>query len=573
MAGSVETGEDEKVRSNLLSNEHSFILCDTRVSGFPIRHASEGFKDMFLYAEGESPARSEKLDGCSSIMDSEAAVVSAARAAGVVKALQLLEDIAAEISQKATGGERAGKASSVLLVKAKRGGEMFVCLLTVALHRHPATGWSFLVGLHEDLTRTLSVHDVLQAAALGPRSVETLLAGLHKQTQCQESLLEHPTSVTHLNEAFHKVWGDFLSGLVQGSKLHRGGRGGDKGSGSAGNGGKHGKSKMARSEVSAATTASNVSVRKRSSGDGTTARVATSTPTQTEAKTGTEAVPTSYDSCAADFPESPLAAHLLELLEPLDVEPQFPAASIRAAGARQMVDGCQSGCSNELPMTDISDLVSKKELRELDFPLAIFDPSQPGLPAILCSAGLASRSDFPVSEGGGKMEGIALNEMIQRLDEAEECGAMCEAAMRGEYYSSSPCAAGLAKFGVGRGQRLAEGELVCAEASTTRSGEAQESMVYLKQVELDEKMYIVCLQAEIPDDEEAFAKLSEADLLFAGEGASGQTEDRRWLAYMCLDGRMDALLQAFAAHFWFSAPMRRQTAVAEEIQSCAMWSS
>jgi len=304
-----------------LSDHHSFVLCDAKVSGCPIRHASDGFKDMFRYAVGESPARTDKIDGCSSIMDSEAGVVAAARAGGlspqdVVKALQLLENVAADVCTGIASGSRVGQSSSVLLVKARRGGEMFACLLSLVLHRHPTTGWSFLVGLHKDISDHLAVRDLLRAALSGGPSVQAILGGLTTHIGVQQGLLSHPQSVVHLNEAFDKVWRGFLSGL--GRMGESGSTGGHAGAGEGGKhhsglGGKQSKLKAARSEVSAATTASRVSTGRRACG-GT---VATTSPTlpPAVAKWRSEMPPSEWN----DLSESPLHNNLLDLLEPVDV--------------------------------------------------------------------------------------------------------------------------------------------------------------------------------------------------------------------------------------------------------------
>jgi len=523
-----------------LSDHHSFVLCDAKVSGCPIRHASDGFKDMFRYAVGESPARTDKIDGCSSIMDSEAGVVAAARAGGlspqdVVKALQLLENVAADVCTGIASGSRVGQSSSVLLVKARRGGEMFACLLSLVLHRHPTTGWSFLVGLHKDISDHLAVRDLLRAALSGGPSVQAILGGLTTHIGVQQGLLSHPQSVVHLNEAFDKVWRGFLSGL--GRMGESGSTGGHAGAGEGGKhhsglGGKQSKLKAARSEVSAATTASRVSTGRRACG-GT---VATTSPTlpPAVAKWRSEMPPSEWN----DLSESPLHNNLLDLLEPVDdshlvTPPQTEEGASRRPDAPSFDESAGS--------------VRKKELCELDYPFAMFDPSKPGLPAVVCSAGLASFMDRPAPEG--EIEGMVLREMIAELEVVEECKAFCEAAMRGEYHSSRLCSQGLARLGRGDWHPLAEGELVCIQAGTKRSGEQYESMVYLKQLELNDRMYVVCLQAHIPDDVET---------------AADPGEDCHRSSFRCLDERMDALLQTLAAHFWFSAPMRRQTAFTED---------
>lgn len=565
------------VTSDHLTDGHSFVLCDARVSGFPIRYASSGFKAMFHYADGETPARTERLSGCSCLADSEAAVAAAGGAAGlsaqdVVSALQLLEDIAAERCQQIAGGE-ADDASSVLLVKARRGGEMFVCELSLQLVRHPQTDWSFLVGLHKDVVRQLSVRELLQAAALGAQPVRTLLGGLIKRTGRQDTLLVHPQSVAHLHEAFDKVWRGFLSGL--GSKGSKAGDGGKHQPG-----GKHRKQKTMRSEVSgvsAATTASHVSIARSSKSNGEKASAATAASTAT---TSTTAPPSSAASAAASAASSSAALaaapaakqarelkwkpeavergseHLLDLLEEAGANENSPARSARKPNWRRAVSTEQVSPDGE------PNPVCKKELCELSVPFALFDPSQPGTPAVVCSAPLARLMDRTVCDG--MIEGLALSGLLESLEEAEECRSLCEAAMQGMYHRSGRCPYGLAKKGSKIAQLLPEGELTCVDTSM----QPRECMVHLKQVELDDRMYVVGLWARIPNDAEAKQLFQQENLLPTSEEAgwpSSRQEDRRLLAFLCLDEHMDSLVQVLASHFWFSAPMRRQTAIGEMV--------
>lgn len=554
-----------------LHDGHSFVLCDARVSGFPIRHASTGFKVLFAYRDGETPARSERLAGCSCLADSEASVAACAEAAGLhgnetVEALQRLEDMASETCRKIAGGDNAGDTGSVLLVKAKRGGDLFVCEVAVMLLRHPVTGWAFLVGLHKDVTESHSVRDVLQAAASGVQQVQTLLGGLHKRLGRQDALLQHPNSVAYVQEAYDKVFRGFLTGL--GSK-GSGGEDKNDGSGGGGGGGKLKKGKTARSEVSAATTASGISQAKssgsgrsshrkqekaaekaeKSSSTAPAAASSSSTSTAPPAPTVlTLKVPSTPQEEAVVSDDSSLSEHLLELLEPAGGEDASPMHRRwgRSMGSRR-------------PEMDLKRF-QQKSLQQYRFPFALFDPSQSGLPAVVCSAPLSKIMGKPIHKG--IMEGLTLHTLCQGFDESAKCRELCESAMQSSYFRSGEKNPGPLRR-MGMAHNLAEGELVCVDPRTR----PRECMVYLKQVELDERMYIAALWVRIPTSIEASALMEQLRPMVADAGRGQPTQEniQHLLAFLCLDERMDMLVQVLASHFWFSAPMRRQTCVCEQL--------
>uniref|UniRef100_A0A7S1RV41 Uncharacterized protein n=1 Tax=Alexandrium catenella TaxID=2925 RepID=A0A7S1RV41_ALECA len=123
--------------------------------------------------------------------------------------------------------------------------------------------------------------------------------------------------------------------------------------------------------------------------------------------------------------------------------------------------------------------------------------------------------------------------------------------MQGMYHQGCCRGPGIGKKMAYQAQPM-EGEVVCVDNSMR----PRECMVYLRQVELDERMYVVGLWARIPSNAEA------ASLFGESAGWQARPEDRRLLAFLCLSESMDRLSQLMASHFWFSAPMRRQTAEA-----------
>ena len=53
------------------------------------------------------------------------------------------------------------------------------------------------------------------------------------------------------------------------------------------------------------------------------------------------------------------------------------------------------------------------------------------------------------------------------------------------------------------GTSLVKGEIICARTTETKVGELFKNMFYLKQVELNEKPFILGLQARLPDEWDA----------------------------------------------------------------------
>mmetsp|Transcript_23786 Transcript_23786/g.75094 ORF Transcript_23786/g.75094 Transcript_23786/m.75094 type:complete len:553 (+) Transcript_23786:81-1739(+) len=543
--------------SDRLTDSSSFVICDARVSGFPIRYASSGFKAMFHYLEGDAPARTEKLAGCSCIADSEAAVAAAAHVAGLsaqtaVKALQLLEDIAAEECRRIASGGTGGDASSVLLVKARRGGDMFVCEIAILLLRHPATDWSFLVGVHRDVTPIVPVQDVLRMAASGSQPVQALLGGLHKRAGRQDEVMEHPASVAHLHRAFDRVCRDFLSGF--GSR-------GSRGRGEVGHKlppGSSQRRKPVRSEVSAATTATGVSVSgsSRSSGEKQATTVASAVSTST-AVSSTAAGPSSILSAVASADAAPVAhggnrsfdsEHFLDILEPTEGSDSSPTKSTRFT-----MRHCASPYDEQLDPEGEYNPICKKELCEFRAPFCIFDPSKPGMPAVVSSTAFARLMDRPSCEGG--VEGLALGHLLDRLDETQDCRLLCEAAMQGMYFKRD-CSSASTRQDHRLAPRPGEGELVCVD----RSLQQRECMIYLKQVELDGRMYVVCLWARIPSAAEAKGLFEQVHQNLP-RCERPHPEDQRLLACICLEENMEKLVQTLASHFWVLAPMKRHMAI------------
>lgn len=198
----------------------------------------------------------------------------------------------------------------------------------------------------------------------------------------------------------------------------------------------------------------------------------------------------------------------------------------------------------------------KKELCNLDFAMTIADPSQPGIPLVLSSAGFENLSGYSSQQVLGKScrfltEGVP--DLLINAEASMQSRALCSAAAGAKYYVGDDGLHGLAMLGGSVQIPLPEGELVCMQTHARKSGELFRCLTYLKQVELEDDMYVVCLLARIADPA---IDPEEHDTDITTESM----EKRCQWVFRQLDEQMDVAIRVLASQFWYSAPMKRQTA-------------
>lgn len=201
-------------------------------------------------------------------------------------------------------------------------------------------------------------------------------------------------------------------------------------------------------------------------------------------------------------------------------------------------------CSAELQ--NVVDNFCIEELYELGFSVTVADPSQPDCPLIACSAGFTELTGYSVQEIVGRNCRFLLNGVPSNLiDDGTrmKCRAFCMSSSQGEEYdgATEQLPEGLAKPWV----ELPKGEIICVQINARKSGELFRNMFYLKQVELDERNFILGLQAGLPEE-------FELDVVMA------DLEKKCQIAFSRLEENMAMIEQVLAQQFWYSAPMRRQ---------------
>ncbi|CAE8653997.1 unnamed protein product, partial [Polarella glacialis] len=161
-------------------------------------------------------------------------------------------------------------------------------------------------------------------------------------------------------------------------------------------------------------------------------------------------------------------------------------------------------------------------------------------PAVLYSKGFASLTGVTADEVIGKdLFAVLLDSELSRDPQVQNAyEAFCLAAQEGRYFpgNGAPGVSLLPESSSFESGRLAEGELTFRLSSANQ--------VYMKQVELDDGMFVMCLKGDVPQS-----------------SALSQEEDGHIIRSFCeMNKNLETAIQIMAADFFFSAPMRRQAA-------------
>lgn len=595
--------------AHALQSDDSFVLCDANSNGYPIRYASKGFEEMFGHDVDASAARSvgdlfggPSILGCLMTGEAVLAVMPEMPKDIAMKGCDLLARMAAAEVEKATASqESCNQAGRALLVCKKKDGSPFVCELLVQQHQHPSLGWFYSVGLHKDVTAEVSVLSLVKAAADSTEKYEELLGRRKERMEDGIRALRSPQGAQLLHGAAGHMWQSLVAQMM--APHHE----------------KKQKQMMdSRSAVSASTAASRQSRQSRRSVQTTASSAITWTSTcttssrkargsssqgETSAQGSTSAafhlaallggssqsatlppsapIPTLVEeqACEAsaeqleDMEEEWLAGRFLDLLEDPDYEdlenvapakPNLKKADTDAAAKAVSVKDFQVSPPCRKIDGQLEQAMSKmmrKELRDLDFSMVLADPSLADCPLLLSSAGFYELTGYTAAEAAGQNCRFLLNGVPEALiceDSRTQCKKFCDAATSGKYYhyEEDDGVHGVALLGGNLKERLPEGELVCKQMNAKKSGGLFCCMMFMKQVELDEEMFVVAVQAHCPDPD---VDPEEYDRDAAAEDVTERCE----LIFRKLNEQMDVAIQVLASQFWYSAPMRRQVACSD----------
>jgi len=231
-----------------------------------------------------------------------------------------------------------------------------------------------------------------------------------------------------------------------------------------------------------------------------------------------------------------------DLLDPCDDDNTFEEETalslpgLPRTMSNQSFDGWNTECSVELQR--VADSFIKGDLYNLEFSVTVADPSVQDCPLVACSIGFTDLTGYCVHEIVGRNCRFLLNGVPSDLvaeQTRNRCRSFCQSVKEGREYD------GGSEVVAPKGFDLLMGELICVQTNATKSGELFRNMFCLKQVELDDKPYILALQAGVPEQ-------------YGDESVEEIGQD----ALRDLASNMITIEHVLASQFWFQAAMRRQ---------------
>jgi len=196
-----------------LSTHGSFILCDAMADGFPIRHVSRGFVDLFGYRPAECLGKKcGHLVAGSSFRGRDLAAAASSAGISVADAeaaVAVQTRIAAQEVTNMAKGMSDGPAFCLALNRTKDG-NLFVCEIVMFMMHHPDVGWPYSIGLQRDVSSSVSVGEMLRA---GDDEKLLVLAATHravvdKHVQCLN--MQADFTVEYFHSKSLEMWEDMM---------------------------------------------------------------------------------------------------------------------------------------------------------------------------------------------------------------------------------------------------------------------------------------------------------------------------------------------------------------------------
>jgi len=516
------------------------LLCDSKADNFVIRHASQDFLDLYGYSAAECwgqdcgalvLAGGEEEGAESSVADMAAnAGLAPEVVSGCLATLASEFQAAVERALKGGGLGAGDRSELALALGRKKNGAVFVCEVAVRDMRHPKTGWSYGASEHVDVTSEVPVAELLGATARG--AYAQLLKG--RETVRGERRASKLDGYAPDSQVLDDAAGGMWQALMKDKMKNGPEKKTRQGTPSLAS-----ESTAAGSRVSVSTAAS---AKSRGSSDALPQRQL-STHTHSEVSKRDCNLHLVLDR----FDSYQLQERFLDLLSS-DSDAEQPRSAEQAPCAAMplqpvALDSGLQACLNQLG--------SCNELYDLGFALAVIDPSPAG-GFVACSAGFSELTGYPAQQVLGNGSELLLHGVPSSIifEEAlAECRKQRAVASRGKYYPEEQ-GHGVIKLGGADAVLwpvLPHGELVCMQTLARRSGEIYRCMLHLKQVELEDHMFLLELQAPL------HAPIAN--------GTTSRDEEREAFQQLCRN--MDILVTILAAQFWYAAPLRRQVATSQ----------
>jgi len=538
----------------MLEESDSFVICDAKVPGYPIRYASKGFQelcgsDSALCEGGLAEAASLLgIDEHVAVLNEVAAGIglSEAEAFASVKAMEHAAERAVSSSANAALGG-TDPSPSVLLLKwnCQRGG-LFVCEMSVCKQQHPALGWSYYAGAVRDVTELVPVMKLLQEASRGTvPHAEFCKAFSLQQASSPAGSLFHSLAVSgeKLNSAAEQMWRQELTSRGDSLKIGIKARAdGD-----------------VRSMASRSTAC-------------TLRSCASSSREAAQASAGMHhlggLVALTVEAKPRCIEEDQRFMDLLEADEEEDREDHGAVKGVNRPEAEEsQVAAVQeesskstssefNSCNSETTCESFSDtgvealqplsrslheavrLICRPCLKNLSLPVVIAAPDQNKLAVVLCSQGFERFSGYLSDEAIGQDLQCFLGCPPENL---VNWNLFYDAVLSGSFFQPGrPMGSGIIALGDRSCAGLPAGELAFAEVFTSKSGSLIHGLVHLKQVELDDERFVVALLAA-PIDSECH-----------------KNNDQLTAEFKRINRHVDQVVSILASEFFFQAPFRRQ---------------
>jgi len=201
-------------------------------------------------------------------------------------------------------------------------------------------------------------------------------------------------------------------------------------------------------------------------------------------------------------------------------------------------------------LQDIVDAISQHdELLKLDLSVTVADPLQQDCPLIACSNGFTELTGYAVGEIVGRNCRFLLDGVPDQFID-HDTRLRCRhyvSTTKGYPGDPTPDETITEYLKAQPWMTTRPGEVICVQTNATKTGELFKNMFYMKQVELNERPFILGLQAKLPE-------------------AWQDTVDQARLTAFChqafvrLGSNMRAVEEVLSRHFWYSASARRQDA-------------
>jgi len=454
----------------LLGEVDSFVVCDVTGHGSPVRYASKGFQELYGYNMAECLGQpcEALLEGAWASAQGRSALAEVAISLGVsgeeaTRSVQLLSLQVRRLAHQAA--VPFVMEHPMLSIGCRKSGELFVSAVRTIHQTHPELGWTYKASLQQDVTKDVSVADVLLAATKGEDDLARLQSQRLSSLPCGAL---SSRSLEYLHGLASDMWRQSLSSNYDMSQRKKPRMREDTPEG-----------RRSLASVSTACSLSHATAKSRKC-----------------TKTG-HAGPSGVHHLGAfvpqhcEVPEETIAAaggRFIDLLEiPGGLDSGY-TASEEAGMLNEFVEKQET--RNSTPDSSRPE-VGRQELLQFQFPFVVADPSWPHCPIVLVSQGFSKFSERSAEE--------ILGTQLASLGGCGGLGPEVSLAMEHLLRAAH------------EGKFLPEGLSCVQGAERLSAGEVMFSitggMVILKQVLLDDAMFVIGVMDKDEDEMDLVPRL------------------------------------------------------------------